>query len=334
MLRIAPPRRSSCSGEAAGTRVGSKRSGAPTSASRPVARAHSSKVVEQALHLQVGEREHVAQAAREQRPAVADRGEPADQRDAHRGERVEIERGPLGRADELRRRQTTGPRQVVDLVVALVPEPGGVHPPQHVAAAIRARQAHVLADRQRHGTPGLLDLGGELDAGRRSADDEDAALGQAIRVAVVERRDLRDRRRDAGGERRHARHVAGAAGEHDAPAADLAAAGADVVAVGRRPDGGDGGLGAHRRVRDAGEAIDEGGHLARRHVAVGLRAVVGVARQAALPVGREQAQRVPALAAPGVRHLPALEHEVVDRPVGEEPARGEAGMAGPDHDGA
>ena len=39
-----PPRRSSCSGDAAGTRVGSKRSGAPTSASRPVARAHSSKV--------------------------------------------------------------------------------------------------------------------------------------------------------------------------------------------------------------------------------------------------------------------------------------------------
>ena len=165
-LRIAPLRRSSCSGEAAGTRVGSKRSGAPTSASRPVARAHSSKVVEQALHLQVGEREDVAQAAREQRPAVADGGEPADQRDAHRGERVEIERGPLGGADQLRRRQATGARQVVDLVVALVPDAGGVHPPQHVAAAIRARQAHVLADRQRHRT--ARTGGSRRRAGRRS----------------------------------------------------------------------------------------------------------------------------------------------------------------------
>ena len=82
------------------------------------------------------------------------------------------------RADELRRRQPARARQVVDLVVALVPDARRVHPPQHVAAAIRARQPHVLADRQRHGPAGAVDLGGELHAGRRRADDEDAAFGQ------------------------------------------------------------------------------------------------------------------------------------------------------------
>ena len=82
----------------------------------------------------------------------------------------------------------------------------------------------------------------------------------------------------------------------------------------------------------AGEARDELDHLAHRHVAVGIGAVVAKARQAALPVGREQPQRVPALAPPGVRHLAALEHDVVDRPVGEEAARGEAGVPGADDD--
>ena len=55
----------------------------------------------------------------------------------------------LGRADELRRRQPARARQIVDLVVALIPDARRLHPPQHVAAAIRPRQPHVLADRER-----------------------------------------------------------------------------------------------------------------------------------------------------------------------------------------
>ena len=34
--------------------------------------------------------------------------------------------------------------------------------------------------------------------------------------------------------------------------------------------------------------------------------------------------------APGVRHLPALEEDVIDRTLGEKPAGGEAGVTGPD----
>ena len=69
-----------------------------------------------------------------------------------------------------------------------------------------------------------------------------------------------------------------------------------------------------------------------RHVAVGIRAVVAIAGQPALPVGRQQPQRVPALAPPGVRDLAALEHHVIDRALGETPARRQAGMPGADDD--
>ena len=94
----------------------------------------------------------------------------------------------------------------------------------------------------------------------------------------------------------------------------------------------DGGVRAHRRGGHDGEARDELDHLAHRHVAVGIGAVVAIAGQAALPVGRQQPQRVPALAPPGVRHLAALEHHVIDRALAETSARRQAGVPGPDDD--
>jgi hypothetical protein len=54
--------------------------------------------------------------------------------------------------------------------------------------------------------------------------------------------------------------------------------------------------------------------------------------QAALPVGSEQPQRVPAFGPPGVCHLTALEHDVVDRPVGQEVTRGQARVPRADDD--
>ena len=188
--------------------------------------------VEQALHLQVGEREQVAQAAREERAAVADRRQPADQRDAHRGERVEIERGPLGRADQLRRRQAPRPRQVVDLVVALVPDARR----RPSTTARRGRDTCAAGARARRptsvtGRPDRWISAASCTPVAEAPTTRTPPSRQAIRVAVVERRELRDRRRDGGGERRHARHVAGAAGDDDASAADLAVARATSIAV-------------------------------------------------------------------------------------------------------
>src|SRR5262249_52018356 len=60
---------------------------------------------------------------------------------------------------------------------------------------------------------------------------------------------------------------------------------------------------------------------------------VAEARQPALPVWREQPQRIPALGAPRVGDLAALEDQMIDRALGEAPAHGEAGVAGADDDG-
>src|SRR6185437_15006898 len=95
---------------------------------------------------------------------------------------------------------------------------------------------------------------------------------------------------------------------------------------------GDVDAGPDRGTADLGEGLDELGYLAHRHVAVRLRAFVAKAREPALATGREQPQRVPALAAPGVRHFAALQHDVVDRPVAQEVARGKTRVPRADYD--
>ena len=79
-----------------------------------------------------------------------------------------------------------------------------------------------------------------------------------------------------------------------------------------------------------GVAVDQPHDLAGGHVAVRIVPVVGEPGQPAEPVGGEQPQRVPALRAPRVRHLAALEDHVVDRARGEAAAHGQPAVAGPD----
>jgi hypothetical protein len=75
---------------------------------------------------------------------------------------------------------------------------------------------------------------------------------------------------------------------------------------------------------------EEADHLGHRQKAVRLIPAVSLSRQAGLPVRGEQVQRRPALGPPRVGHLTALEHDVVDRAVGEAATHGEPGMARPD----
>jgi organic hydroperoxide reductase OsmC/OhrA len=72
--------------------------------------------------------------------------------------------GILG-AGELRRREVTGPGEVIDLVVAFGQQARCVQPPEDVAAAVGTGQPDVFADRQGHRPPRPVDLAGELDAG-------------------------------------------------------------------------------------------------------------------------------------------------------------------------
>jgi hypothetical protein len=77
-----------------------------------------------------------------------------------------------------------------------------------------------------------------------------------------------------------------------------------------------------------GESSDELDDFGARHVAARIGAFVVKAWEPAQPVGRQQPQGVPALAPPGVRQLAALEHDMVDRPLTEEVAGGEACVPG------
>jgi hypothetical protein len=81
-----------------------------------------------------------------------------------------------------------------------------------------------------------------------------------------------------------------------------------------------------------GVALQELDQLADGHEPVGVLAVVGETRQPRLPVGREQAQRIPALGLPRIGDLAPLQHHMLDRLLRQHPAHREAGMTGPDDD--
>src|SRR5262249_34561564 len=91
---------------------------------------------------------------------------------------------------------------------------------------------------------------------------------------------------------------------------------------------------AHRGRDHLRIPLEEGDRLGHRAIAVRIVALVAIAGQPALPVRCEQAQRIPALGPPGVRHLTALEDHVVDRALGEAAAHGEAGVARADDEGS
>ena len=222
----------------------------------------------------------------------------------------------LGRADQLERGHVAGPDDVVHLVVALVEHAGGVEPPHDVHAPVHPGHPDVAADRQGDGPPGPVDLVGQLDTGRRRADHQHPALLELVGIAVVGRGDASDARGD--GARRVPGRRAGCTARWRAPpfGPPLPVGGADRNPSSARPDRGDLGVRLHRRVDRVGVGGDVVDHLGHRHVAVGIVALVAVAGQAAQPVGREQAQRIPALRPPGVGDLAALEHDVIDRALG------------------
>ena len=198
--------------------------------------------------------------------------------------------------------------------------------------AVHAGAAHVLPHRQRDGTARALDLVRDLHPARRRADDHHAALGEGVRIAVLLRRQRGDRRRDRLGAGRHVGHVEGSGRQHDGRALPFALVGGDAVAAVAT---------THRRHRRTG--LDRGGDvlgvagdevddLWHRHEPVGVVTLIGVAGEPALPVGREQAQRIPPLRPPRVGDLAALDHHVVDGALGKAAAHRQPAMAGPDDD--
>jgi hypothetical protein len=88
----------------------------------------------------------------------------------------------------------------------------------------------------------------------------------------------------------------------------------------------------HRSVDDAGVTRDVVDNLRQRHVAIWFVTFIPVTRQSVEPIGSQQPQRIPSLAAPGVGDLAPLEQDVVYRPLGQIVAHGQTGLASPDDD--
>ena len=119
-----------------GMRVGAKRSGRSTSSSMPALVAHSSKVASSrfilrsaSAHVLGNDPENWATPSRS-RPSRPTIRTPAIT------QRVEVDRAPLRRADQLGRGEMAGADDVVELVVPLVEDAGRVGPPEDVAAAV------------------------------------------------------------------------------------------------------------------------------------------------------------------------------------------------------
>ena len=98
--------------------------------------------------------------------------------------------------------------------------------------------------------------------------------------------------------------------KHDRAAAPAAPIGLHEEAVVGAPHRGHRRLGLYGRADRVGVALDERDDLGHRHVAVGVVAFVPIVRQAALPVRREQRERIPPLGLPSVRQGATLEGDM------------------------
>src|SRR5689334_958291 len=96
---------------------------------RPLARP-GIEGLEQSLHLEIGECELIAQAAREERTAIAYRGKATHDLDSRSLQYVQVQRRVLGRTHELRRGKPARTLEIIDLVVTLTPHARVLHPPE------------------------------------------------------------------------------------------------------------------------------------------------------------------------------------------------------------
>ncbi len=174
------------------------------------------------------------------------------------------------------------------------------------------RQSNVLADREPHVAPRTHDFLGQLHAARRCTDHQHAAPLELVGIAISERRDGSDLRRQLLPQRRNRRPVARTARQHDRGTPPLAAIGDYAVAVGGSSHRTHMGVGLHGHPILARIPVDEADHLRHGHESIAIRAAIPITRQTALPVRSEQPQRIPALVPPRVRDFAALEHEVLD----------------------
>jgi hypothetical protein len=143
---------------------------------------------------------------------------------------------------------------------------------------------------------------------------------------------LRDAVRQPLGQRRDRGGVVGAGGHHDLLRGEVATVGPDLEhAGGDAPQAGHGRPLDDRRPERRGVLLEVAHHLGAGHEPVGVRPAVTEARQLALPVRSDQAERAPAPLPPLVPHLLPLQHQVVDAALAQQIAHRQAGLTAADN---
>src|SRR5829696_4103396 len=173
------------------------------------------------------------------------------------------------------------------------------------------------------------ELLGDLKPRVATADHEHPSRREPVRVAVLAAVELDDLRVQPARDRRDHRNLERAGGDHHLirlvrPVLEL-----DDVAVARLADGGDAAVELDRQV--ARVLLQVGHDLVARRIVLGV-AGERHARQAVVAHGREEDQRVPALAPRGGRGGGGFEDREVAPLFGEQVTDREAGLASPDDD--
>ena len=288
---------------------------------------------EKPSHALVSGGDRGGQVSGEPHPVTVDREHPAGQPDPVGLQGGQVEPPVVGPADHLGGWLVPREQAVGHLVDRGVEEAEAVEPPVDVHAAVGAGHAGVAADGDRHVASGRPELVGELGAGRRGADHQHAPVRQRARVAVLARHHLVNVRGQGARRRRHGGPVAPAGGDDDVGGQPRRPVGADlepVVPLAQQAHGRVLLDGRAERLGVPGEVPAERG---RGGEPVRVGAAVGLARQGVHPVGGQQVQRVPGVAAPALPDPATLQHYVVTPAVGQAPAGGQARLARADDDG-
>jgi len=171
----------------------------------------------------------------------------------------------------------------------------------------------------------------DLEAGVSSADDENGPRWHLVRPAVADGVRLRNIVAQLLGELRHVRRLEGARRDNDLvrgerPSIDLEAE-TPVIALFEFLDLA---VQLNRQLEGLGVGLEVGDHLIPGRVAIRI-AREREARQRAVPPGREESERLPALPPGGADRIGALEdHESTAVPC-EEIADGQARLPSADH---
>jgi hypothetical protein len=189
----------------------------------------------------------------------------------------------------------------------------------------------VTADGEHHRTPCEGELVRDLMTARTRAHDQNAAGCERRRCAIARRVELLDGRRGGGGEPRHGRHGAVARRDDDVACPPFTAIRADPETTGVSLDRGHGRALAHRRAERPRVSLQPRDEFGARGIPGRIVRHLAV-RQPVGPVGREQRERVPPLAAPALADPAALEHHVVVTRLGEQAAEREPRLTGADDD--